>query len=240
MQAFAEHWATDAGCASVLFDYRGFGRSDGAPRNVVSLAAQHEDFCAVLRWVREQPDSFQLDRIVVMGCGAAGLAVARLAAEDERLAGAMMHAPLLDGAASGTRCAQLADQGWQGSFLCCRWRRGHGLPSGPRSTGWVPGSAWDPYSSRRSGSRARSRCSTLRPHTWVRLLLAHQARVDWCVQASRICLRTVRHRCRSDQTSSTHVRHVSSSPRGRASTSQKRSVPSSSLRHRPTTSCLCR
>jgi acetyl esterase/lipase len=98
MQAFAERWATDAGCASVLFDYRGFGRSDGAPRNVVSLAAQHEDFCAVLRWVREQPDSFQLDRIVVMGCGAAGLAVSRLAAEDGRLAGAMMHAPLLDGA----------------------------------------------------------------------------------------------------------------------------------------------
>jgi acetyl esterase/lipase len=165
MQAFAEHWATDAGCASVLFDYRGFGRSDGAPRNVVSLAAQHEDFCAVLRWVREQPDSFQLDRIVVMGFGAAGLAVSRLAAEDGRLAGAMMHAPLLDGAAARNRCAQLVDRGWQGSSLCCRWRLGHGLPSGPRSTGWALELAWDPYSSRRSGSRARSRCSTLGLHT---------------------------------------------------------------------------
>jgi predicted acyl esterase len=97
LQVFAECWATEAGYASVIFDYRNSGGSDGASRNTVSLTQQHEDYRAVLRWVREQPDVFRTDKIVVMGCGVSGLAISRLAVEDRRLAGVMMMAPALDG-----------------------------------------------------------------------------------------------------------------------------------------------
>src|SRR3954451_3156087 len=43
-QAFAA-----AGLDVLLFDYRGFGGSDGTPRQVVSLAGQVEDYRAAMR-----------------------------------------------------------------------------------------------------------------------------------------------------------------------------------------------
>jgi pimeloyl-ACP methyl ester carboxylesterase len=98
MQAFVDRWADDAGYASVLFDYRYFGGSGGTPRDKVSLVDQYEDYRSVLAWVRSQPERFQMDKIVVMGGAASGLSVARLAVEDGKLAGAMAHCPVLDGA----------------------------------------------------------------------------------------------------------------------------------------------
>ncbi|KAJ8488729.1 hypothetical protein ONZ45_g13855 [Pleurotus djamor] len=97
---FGERWAIDAGYASLIFDYRGFGDSDGEPRNLVSLEQQLQDYKTVLKWARERPESFRNDKIVVMGSALSGLSVAQLLLEDTGLAGGMAHSPMLDGYAS--------------------------------------------------------------------------------------------------------------------------------------------
>ena len=52
---YAERFAAD-GIAALVFDYRGFGESGGAPRQVVDLPSQHEDLRAVVAWVRGRDD----------------------------------------------------------------------------------------------------------------------------------------------------------------------------------------
>lgn len=101
LAVFAERWARDAGYAgyaSLVLDYRGFGPSGGLPRNLVSLDKELEDFAAVVRWARSRPDLFRADKIVLMGSAIGALPVAELMLRDAKLAGAMAHSPLLDGA----------------------------------------------------------------------------------------------------------------------------------------------
>ncbi|KAJ7574424.1 hypothetical protein C8J56DRAFT_1125886 [Mycena floridula] len=64
--SFGERWAADAGYASLIFDYRYLGDSEGQPRNLVSLDAQLEDYKSVLRYARQNSDIFRNDKIVVM------------------------------------------------------------------------------------------------------------------------------------------------------------------------------
>ncbi|KAJ8514921.1 hypothetical protein ONZ45_g7611 [Pleurotus djamor] len=97
LAVFGERWATDAGYASLIFDYRYFGDSDGEPRNFVSIAQQLEDYKSVLNYARERPETFRNDKIVVMGSALSGLSVAQLLLEDTGLAGGMAHSPTLDG-----------------------------------------------------------------------------------------------------------------------------------------------
>lgn len=97
LAAFGERWASDAGYASLIFDYRCFGESDGQPRNLLSLKKQLEDYKAVIDWARQQPELFLNRNFVVMGSALSGLSVAQLALEDPGLAGAMAHSPMLDG-----------------------------------------------------------------------------------------------------------------------------------------------
>ena len=47
LMPFAEAFAA-AGYATLAFDYRGFGRSDGQPRQVVSPSRQQDDFRAAI------------------------------------------------------------------------------------------------------------------------------------------------------------------------------------------------
>ncbi|KAJ7319132.1 alpha/beta-hydrolase [Mycena albidolilacea] len=94
---FGERWALDARYASLIFDYRYFGGSDGEPRNFVSLTKQREDYQAVLRWVRLQPEQFLNTRIVLMGSALSALTICQLALDDSGLAGVMAHSPMLDG-----------------------------------------------------------------------------------------------------------------------------------------------
>jgi acetyl esterase/lipase len=118
LQAFAERWAEDAGYASVLFDYRHFGGSGGTPRDKVSLNAQYEDYRSVINWIRQQPERFLGDHVVVMGSAAGGLSVSRLAVQDTKLAGAMMHCPVLDGTHSSAvyHCAHWLIVNYQGTL----------------------------------------------------------------------------------------------------------------------------
>lgn len=95
--AFGEKWATDAGYASLIFDYRFFGKSGGKPRNLVVYSEQLEDYRSVIKWARQQPHIFKNDKIVIMGSATSGISVANLALSDASLAGAMAHSPVLDG-----------------------------------------------------------------------------------------------------------------------------------------------
>ena len=97
MDVFGEHWARDAGYASLILDYRGFGDSDGRPRNVVVLKKELQDYNAVIEWARAKPDVFRTDKIVVMGSAMSGLLVSYLVNHDAGLAGGIAHSPLLDG-----------------------------------------------------------------------------------------------------------------------------------------------
>ncbi|KAJ7621275.1 alpha/beta-hydrolase [Roridomyces roridus] len=97
LHAFGERWATEGNYASIIFDYRYFGGSGGTPRNLVSLPKQREDYEAVLRWARLQPERFMNTRIVLMGSALSGLTVSQLAQDDPGLAGVMAHSPMLDG-----------------------------------------------------------------------------------------------------------------------------------------------
>ncbi|KAJ6465893.1 alpha/beta-hydrolase [Mycena vitilis] len=97
LAAFGKRWAVDAQYASLILDYRGFGASDGKPRNFVSLVKQREDYQAVITWARQRPELFLNNNIVLMGSALSGLVVSQLALDDPGLAGVMAHSPTLDG-----------------------------------------------------------------------------------------------------------------------------------------------
>jgi len=99
LQAFAEKWA-EIGWASLVLDYRGFGGSGGA-RNFCSVHRQTEDYRSVLQWAKngEKRALFIADKVVVFGSAMSGLNVSHFAvnANEEGVAGAMAHCPMLDG-----------------------------------------------------------------------------------------------------------------------------------------------
>lgn len=90
---------SEAGFPVLAFDYRGFGRSDGDPRQVVDINAQLQDYRAAIRAARGLP-GVDPARIVVWGVSLAGGHVFRLAAEDGSLAAAISLTPAVDGAAA--------------------------------------------------------------------------------------------------------------------------------------------
>ncbi|KAG1766330.1 Alpha/Beta hydrolase protein [Suillus placidus] len=102
LAAFGEHWAQDAGWASLILDYRGFGDSEGEPRNVADFESHLQDYQSVIFWARSRPQDFVADKIVVMGSATSGLQVAELVVNDSALAGGMAHCPMLDAKATIT------------------------------------------------------------------------------------------------------------------------------------------
>src|SRR6185437_9092761 len=65
LPAYAEAFR-DAGFAVVLFDYRHFGASTGEPRQLIDIGRQHDDYRAVVSWVR-MLDGVDPRRIVLFG-----------------------------------------------------------------------------------------------------------------------------------------------------------------------------
>ena len=54
LYAYAERFAA-AGYAAMVFDYRGFGDSEGEPRQVLDVSMQHDDWKAALEFARTLP-----------------------------------------------------------------------------------------------------------------------------------------------------------------------------------------
>jgi acetyl esterase/lipase len=66
------------GAAALVFDYRRWGQSDGAPRNVLYVTEQLEDYRTALAWARAQP-GVDPARVVVWGTSFAGACAPRRA-----------------------------------------------------------------------------------------------------------------------------------------------------------------
>jgi uncharacterized protein len=95
---YAEAFAA-AGLDALAFDYRSFGRSDGEPRQVLSIPGQLEDYAAAIAHARTLP-SVDPDRIVAWGTSFAGGHVVPVAVEDGRVAAVISQTPAMDGLAT--------------------------------------------------------------------------------------------------------------------------------------------
>lgn len=93
--AFAERFAS-AGLAVLLFDYRGFGASDGEPRQLLSVPRQLADWAAAIAYARTL-DGIDPERIAAWGTSFSGGHVIATAAHDHRLAAVIAQAPFADG-----------------------------------------------------------------------------------------------------------------------------------------------
>ncbi len=94
-----------AGLDVVLFYYRGFGGSAGSPRQLVSASRQRHDYRAALTAARQLP-GIDPERIVLWGISYSGGHVARVAAEDGRVAAVVALTPAIDGVAVLSRLAR--------------------------------------------------------------------------------------------------------------------------------------
>ena len=98
LEPYAERFAA-AGADVVLFDYRGFGLSEGHPRQVVDHRRHREDYHAAVAHARALP-GVDPDRIVLWGTSNSGGHVIAVAAEDPLIAGVMSQGAAMDGAAA--------------------------------------------------------------------------------------------------------------------------------------------
>lgn len=96
--AFAKPFS-DAGIDAFVFDYRGFGDSDGAPRQDVSYRRQREDYHAAIAAARALP-GVDKDRIALWGTSYSGGHVIVAAAQDRRIAAIVSMTPATDGLAA--------------------------------------------------------------------------------------------------------------------------------------------
>lgn len=104
LMPFAEAFAA-AGYAAFAFDYRGFGRSDGQPRQVVSPARQQEDYRAAIAIAAAQP-GVDASRMVLWGCSLAGGHVLEVARGRTDVAAVISMIPLVDGRAAAVAAAR--------------------------------------------------------------------------------------------------------------------------------------
>lgn len=92
--AFAERFAA-AGIATLLFDYRYFGASEGSPRGRLHPAAQIEDYRNALTWLGLRPEIDE-NRLGVWGTSFAGAHVLHLGAFDRRIKAVVSQIPAID------------------------------------------------------------------------------------------------------------------------------------------------
>lgn len=95
MPEYAKVFA-DAGVAALVFDYRGFGGSDGEPRQHADPQAQIEDYKNAISYAETRAD---LDpaRIAIWGISYSGGHVLIVAATDPRVACVVSNIPVVDG-----------------------------------------------------------------------------------------------------------------------------------------------
>jgi dienelactone hydrolase len=106
---FAEPFA-DAGIDALVFDYRGFGDSEGMPRQDVSVRRQRQDYHAAIAAARHLP-GVDRGRIALWGFSYAGGHVIAVAAQDPRVAAIVSMNPAVDGLATLTRMVRRGESG---------------------------------------------------------------------------------------------------------------------------------
>ncbi len=98
---YEQHFAA-AGIATLAFDYRNTGVSDGEPRQHISLRDQREDVCAALDFVAGAPE-IDADRVGLWGTSLGGMNVLRVAAARDGLAVAVVQCPMVHGPGAARR-----------------------------------------------------------------------------------------------------------------------------------------
>ena len=109
LMGYAEAFA-DAGIDAFVFDYRGFGASQGTPRQDVSYRRQRQDYHAALAAARHLP-GVDRDRVAVWGTSYAGGHVIAVAAQDRRVAAVIAMTPATDGLAALVQLTRYAGIG---------------------------------------------------------------------------------------------------------------------------------
>lgn len=129
---FAEGFAA-AGLDALVFDYRGFGTSAGTPRQVVSLAAQVDDYRAAMRAAARLP-GIDPRRLVLWGISLSGGHVLSAAAGRDDVAAVVAAVPLVDGLAAARHAlaSYPARQIARSSVLGVRSRFSRSAGRGPR------------------------------------------------------------------------------------------------------------
>lgn len=94
---FAERFA-EAGIDVLAFDYRGFGASDGEPRQTISLERQIADFHSAIAAAQDLPD---VDGIALWGASMSGGHVLQVAGDRDDIAAVIALTPLTSGLAAG-------------------------------------------------------------------------------------------------------------------------------------------
>jgi len=89
----------EAGFAALVFDYRGWGDSDGEPRGLISVPDQLEDYAEAVAYARGR-EEIDERRIVLWGTSLSGGHVVVTAAQDPRIACVVAQCPALDGQAA--------------------------------------------------------------------------------------------------------------------------------------------
>ncbi len=95
LDRFADAFA-QAGLASLVFDYRGLGASDGEPRQDLDPHAQITDYRNAISWVRARRE-VDPTRVGVWGTSYSGANVLMVAALDRRVKAVVSQVPLIDG-----------------------------------------------------------------------------------------------------------------------------------------------
>ncbi len=92
---FAERFAA-AGLAVLVFDYRGFGDSEGEPRQWLDVRRERQDWAAAIAFARTL-EGVDPDRVALWGTSFAGGHVIEAAARDPRVVAAVAQVPFTDG-----------------------------------------------------------------------------------------------------------------------------------------------
>ncbi|MGI8677928.1 MAG: alpha/beta hydrolase [Jatrophihabitans sp.] len=95
---FAQRFSA-AGMDVLVFDYRGFGTSDGTPRQDVDHRRHREDYHAAIAYARAQK-GVDPSRIAVWGSSYSGGHVIVVAAQDQRIAAVISQGAAMDGLAA--------------------------------------------------------------------------------------------------------------------------------------------
>jgi pimeloyl-ACP methyl ester carboxylesterase len=98
LEAFAWRFAAE-GIATLMFDYRCFGGSEGTPRQWVDLSRHQQDYQAALRFAREQlavEGHVDRDRIALWGSSFSGGTVLVTAARDRDVRAVIAQGPFLE------------------------------------------------------------------------------------------------------------------------------------------------
>lgn len=98
LEPYAERFAA-AGLDVLLFDYRGFGASEGEPRQLVDWRRHREDYRAALAFARTL-EGVDPGRVALWGSSYSGGHVIPVAAADGRVAAVVSQVPATDGLAA--------------------------------------------------------------------------------------------------------------------------------------------